>query len=58
MLSSYIIKKLQYLLGPVDKYRVRKKFPPPRTIWDGEPIRFYFKMKTRIFLEEKYEFNR
>ncbi|KFW89035.1 Homeobox protein SIX3, partial [Manacus vitellinus] len=22
-------------LGPVDKYRVRKKFPLPRTIWDG-----------------------
>ena len=23
-------------LGPVDKYRVRKKFPLPKTIWDGE----------------------
>uniref|UniRef100_A0A671ND72 SIX homeobox 7 n=1 Tax=Sinocyclocheilus anshuiensis TaxID=1608454 RepID=A0A671ND72_9TELE len=23
-------------LGPVEKYRIRKKFPLPRTIWDGE----------------------
>ncbi|CAF5115547.1 unnamed protein product, partial [Rotaria sp. Silwood1] len=23
-------------LGPIDKYRVRKKYPLPRTIWDGE----------------------
>lgn len=27
-------------LGPVDKYRVRKKFPMPRTIWDGEGKNF------------------
>ena len=31
-------------LGPVDKYRVRKKFPLPRTIWDGEQKTHCFKV--------------
>lgn len=26
-------------IGAVDKYRVRKKFPLPRTIWDGKVIK-------------------
>lgn len=31
-------------LGPVGKYRIRKKFPLPRTIWDGEVYTLlYFK---------------
>ena len=30
-------------LGPVDKYRVRKKFPLPRTIWDGQQKTHCFK---------------
>ncbi|KAK7919158.1 hypothetical protein WMY93_010442 [Mugilogobius chulae] len=34
-------------LGPVDKYRVRKKFPLPRTIWDGEQKTHCFKERTR-----------
>uniref|UniRef100_A0A4W3H1X5 SIX homeobox 7 n=1 Tax=Callorhinchus milii TaxID=7868 RepID=A0A4W3H1X5_CALMI len=36
-------------LGPVEKYRVRKKFPLPRTIWDGEQKTHCFKVG-RIFL--------
>lgn len=31
-------------LGPVDKYRVRKKYPMPRTIWDGEQKTHCFKV--------------
>ncbi|KFP02948.1 Homeobox protein SIX3, partial [Calypte anna] len=39
-------------LGPVDKYRVRKKFPLPRTIWDGEQKTHCFKERTRSLLRE------
>lgn len=32
-------------LGAVGKYRVRKKFPLPYTIWDGEETSYCFKVK-------------
>nr|ABY74502.1 Six3 [Strigamia maritima] len=41
-------------LGPVDKYRVRKKFPLPRTIWDGEQKTHCFRERTRSLLREWY----
>lgn len=41
-------------LGPVDKYRVRKKFPFPKTIWDGEQKTHCFKERTRTLLREWY----
>jgi len=41
-------------LGPVDKYRVRKKFPLPLTIWDGEHKTHCFKERTRYLLRERY----
>ncbi|KAI1887104.1 hypothetical protein AGOR_G00202700 [Albula goreensis] len=41
-------------LGPVDKYRVRKKFPLPNTIWDGEQKNHCFKERTRGLLREWY----
>ncbi|XP_036398395.1 homeobox protein SIX3-like [Megalops cyprinoides] len=41
-------------LGPVDKYRVRKKFPLPNTIWDGEQKSHCFKERTRGLLREWY----
>ena len=41
-------------LGPVDKYRIRKKFPLPRTIWDGEQKSHCFKERTRTVLRESY----
>ncbi|KAG7492503.1 hypothetical protein MATL_G00015260 [Megalops atlanticus] len=41
-------------LGPVDKYRVRKKFPLPSTIWDGEQKSHCFKERTRGLLREWY----
>lgn len=43
-----------HLTGPVDKYRVRKKFPLPRTIWDGEQKTHCFKERTRSLLREWY----
>lgn len=43
-----------FQLGPVDKYRVRKKFPLPRTIWDGEQKTHCFKERTRSLLREWY----
>ena len=33
-------------LGAVGKYRIRRKFPLPRTIWDGEETSYCFKVHT------------
>lgn len=44
-------------LGAVDKYRVRKKFPLPRTIWDGKVQNHCFKEKSRNILKEWYSKN-
>ncbi|KAL7677855.1 hypothetical protein ACOME3_004087 [Neoechinorhynchus agilis] len=41
-------------LGPVDKYRIRKKYPLPRSIWDGEHKTHCFKERTRSLLREYY----
>nr|XP_020480136.1 homeobox protein SIX5-like [Monopterus albus] len=45
-------------LGAVDKYRLRKKFPLPKTIWDGEETVYCFKEKSRNALKECYKSNR
>ncbi|XP_058788787.1 homeobox protein six1-like [Phymastichus coffea] len=45
-------------LGAVDKYRLRKKFPLPKTIWDGEETIYCFKEKSRNALKDMYEKNR
>ena len=34
-------------MGAVGKYRIRRKFPLPRTIWDGEETSYCFKEKSR-----------
>lgn len=39
------------------KYRVRRKFPLPRTIWDGEETSYCFKEKSRLVLRKWYEAN-
>ena len=44
-------------LGAVGKYRVRRKFPLPRTIWDGEETSYCFKEKSRNVLREWYIHN-
>lgn len=31
-------------LGAVGKYRIRRKFPLPRTIWDGEETSYCFRV--------------
>jgi hypothetical protein len=41
----------------VGKYRVRRKFPLPRTIWDGEETSYCFKEKSRGVLREWYTHN-
>lgn len=40
-------------LGAVDKYRIRRKYPLPGTIWDGEETVYCFKVTLTI----KYIFN-
>ncbi|KAL3316855.1 hypothetical protein Ciccas_004500 [Cichlidogyrus casuarinus] len=68
--SSFSISKMQYIwlqshyleaeaargkpLGPVDKYRLRKKFPFPNSIWDGETKSHCFKDRTRKLLRSWY----
>nr|BAF56234.1 Six-C [Coeloplana willeyi] len=44
-------------LGAVGKYRVRKKFPLPRTIWDGDETSYCFKEKSRTVLRDWYAHN-
>lgn len=44
-------------LGAVGKYRIRRKFPLPRTIWDGEEMSYCFKEKSRTVLREWYAHN-
>ncbi|XP_041654234.1 SIX homeobox 9 [Cheilinus undulatus] len=41
-------------LGAVGKYRLRRKFPLPHTIWDGEETSYCFKEKSRSVLREWY----
>uniref|UniRef100_A0A6J0T2A5 Homeobox protein SIX5 isoform X1 n=1 Tax=Pogona vitticeps TaxID=103695 RepID=A0A6J0T2A5_9SAUR len=41
-------------LGAVDKYRLRKKFPLPSTIWDGEETVYCFKRRSRAALRASY----
>lgn len=45
-------------LGAVDKYRIRKKYPLPKTIWDGEETVYCFKEKSRNALKDCYDRNR
>ena len=44
-------------LGAVGKYRVRRKHPLPRTIWDGEETSYCFKEKSRQVLRDWYTHN-
>ncbi|XP_067835657.1 homeobox protein six1b-like [Heptranchias perlo] len=44
-------------LGAVGKYRVRRKFPLPRTIWDGDETSYCFKEKSRSVLRDWYSHN-
>jgi len=45
-------------LGAVDKYRIRRKYPLPKSIWDGEETVYCFKEKSRQALKECYRQNR
>ena len=44
-------------LGAVGKYRVRRKYPLPRTIWDGDETSYCFKEKSRAVLRDWYARN-
>ncbi|XP_013780013.2 homeobox protein SIX1-like [Limulus polyphemus] len=45
-------------LGAVDKYRLRRRYPLPKTIWDGEATVYCFKERYRQMLRECYNRNR
>ena len=42
-------------LGSVGKYRIRRKFPLPDTIWDGECMSYCFREEARALLNETYK---
>jgi len=44
-------------LGAVGKYRLRRKYPLPDTIWDGEETSYTFKDKSRVLLKDWYAHN-
>lgn len=48
-------KKRGHTAGAVEKYRIRKKYQFPRTIWDGEEYVYCFKEKNRRVLKEFYQ---
>merc|ERR1719410_749777 len=51
-------KKLpQRTVGPVDKYRIRKKYMLPTTIWDGMPIKKGYRESSRDLMRKFYEKN-
>ena len=46
-IKYYVVDKYltnKQFSGAVDKYRLRRKFPLPRTIWDGEETVYCFKV--------------
>ncbi|XP_035276821.1 homeobox protein SIX4-like isoform X2 [Anguilla anguilla] len=45
-------------LGAVDKYRLRRKYPLPRTIWDGDETLYCFKERSRNALKDSYKRNK
>ncbi|VDN10734.1 unnamed protein product [Dibothriocephalus latus] len=45
-------------LGAVDKYRIRRKYPLPKTIWDGEKTVYCFKERARRTLYASFSRNR
>lgn len=45
-------------LCAVDKYRIRKKFILPKTIWDGDEYVYCFKEKSRQALKDCYLMNK
>lgn len=59
MIFQNLYEKSNFLyLGAVDKYRLRKKYPLPKTIWDGEETVYCFKERSRNALKECYSRNR
>ncbi|KAK6011309.1 homeobox domain protein [Ostertagia ostertagi] len=44
-------------LGAVEKYRLRRKYPPPRSIWDGQETIYSFKENSRKYLKQFYKQN-
>jgi len=41
-------------LRAVDKHRIRRRQPPPSTIWDGEPTLYCLKATCRRALKQLY----
>ncbi|XP_029655086.1 homeobox protein SIX2-like [Octopus sinensis] len=44
-------------LKAVAKFRLRKKYPPPRTVWNGEKLSYNLPQKSRNFLEAFFRNN-
>ncbi|VDD87736.1 unnamed protein product [Enterobius vermicularis] len=51
-------QRRQKELGAVEKYRLRQKYKPPMTIWDGEETIYNFKENARKILRLFYKRNK
>ncbi|KAH7730721.1 Homeobox protein SIX1 [Aphelenchoides avenae] len=51
------IGRNKFELDAVTRYRVRKKYPYPCTIWDGEGTSYCFKKRDRAILKDAYRKN-
>uniref|UniRef100_A0A0N5AN19 Homeobox domain-containing protein n=1 Tax=Syphacia muris TaxID=451379 RepID=A0A0N5AN19_9BILA len=51
-------QRRQKELGAVEKYRLRQKYKPPMTIWDGEETIYNFKENARKVLRIFYKRNK
>ena len=58
--SLYIVylRKNKTQLSPMIRYRLRKKYPLPSTIWDGEHLSYNLRQSSRNLLIEFFERNR
>uniref|UniRef100_A0A1I7UVY7 Homeobox domain-containing protein n=1 Tax=Caenorhabditis tropicalis TaxID=1561998 RepID=A0A1I7UVY7_9PELO len=54
-MAEYSIEQRGKELNPVEKYRLRRKFPPPKTIWDGEETVYSFKDSSRKYLKNFFK---
>ncbi|VDL87952.1 unnamed protein product [Schistocephalus solidus] len=44
-------------VNSVGRHRLRKRFPPPPTIWDGEERSYFFQRRSRQLLKDCYAHN-
>eukprot|EP00116_Pleurobrachia_bachei_P006326 sb/3466588/ len=55
--NNHMVKTSSTKLSSMQKYRLRKRHPLPRTIWDGEATSYNLRVSSREYLLTYYEKN-